>query len=103
MRIVLISILAAAGIISIGRAVADEVQKKYEPTEVQSLRLQLRQKDLIIAKQNFNLASQALNEEATRVVIENKWPNDLEFSQETLTFSAAKKPPVPMLSPGRVE
>ena len=99
----IISILAAAGIISIGNAIAQEIHKsKFEPTEIQLLRLQVKQKDVqlaqkdyFIAQQNFNTTVKELNDEAAKVKEENKWPDGLVFNQEKLSFTENDVKPVP--------
>ncbi len=76
---------------------ADE-PKAYKPTEIQSLRLQVRQKDaqlaqanLQVAQQQFQAALANLTAEAEKVKLEQKWPADTQFSPNDLSFSA----PVP--------
>jgi hypothetical protein len=68
-------------------------EKKYEPTEVQSLRLQVKQKDTQLAQIAFQRALGALYEEASKVKKENNWPNELVINPDTLTFSMPPKPP----------
>jgi len=81
---------------------------KYEPTEVEQLRLQLAAKDAQIAQiqfQNaqyvFQQAIARLHAEADKVKAEHKWPAEVQFKQETLTFAAPAppKPPVPEKKP----
>src|SRR6266404_7794961 len=74
---------------------------KYEPTEVEQLRLQLAAKDAQIAQiqfQNaqyvFQQAIARLHAEADKVKAEHKWPAEVQFKPETLTF-AAPAPPKP--------
>ncbi|SRR6266436_3718222 len=69
--------------------------KTYKPTELQSLRLQVRQKDaqlaqaaLQAAQQQFQAALQNLTAEGEKVKVENKWPSDTQFSPNDLSFSA---------------
>jgi hypothetical protein len=70
------------------------------PTEVQSLRLQVRQKDAVIAKQaldsaqaKFQQALADLNAEAERVKTENKWDKSVAFDMNDLHFTAVAKEP----------
>lgn len=97
--LIVISILAAAGVISIGNAVAQEIHKpNFKPTELQTLRLQLKQrdaqiaqKDLFIAQQNFQAALKLLNDEADKVKAENSWPKETGFDANALTFAEGPK------------
>jgi len=72
--------------------------KVYAPTEVQSLRLQVRQKDALLAKATLEQAQRAfqqaltdLTTEGERVKTEQGWPHDTQFNPNDLTYSA---PPV---------
>lgn len=67
---------------------------KYQPSEIQLLHLQLKQKDVQIAQQNvffaqqqFKAMLQALGDEAQKVKAENSWPEAVVFDQESLTYS----------------
>jgi hypothetical protein len=89
-----------------GFVLQGEEKPKYQPTEIQRLRMEVRQrdaqlaqKDYFIAQQNFNMAVKALTEEAAKVKAENKWPDGLVFDQEKLTFTEQKLTP----EPGRVQ
>jgi hypothetical protein len=89
-----------AGALALTTVACSQTSKKeYKPTETQGYKLQLAQKDAIIAKQakdvtdaNFNKAYTALQNTASQVVVENKWPKDLIFSPDKLDFTA----PVPL-------
>lgn len=66
---------------------------KYPLSEIQTLRLQVKQKDAQIAQQNvfvaqqaFSAAIKALRDEADKVKVENKWPAEVQFSPENLMF-----------------
>jgi hypothetical protein len=86
---------------------------KYVPTEVQSLKLQVLQKDAQLAQvqlqrlndalqqsqQAFQKALQALQAGADEVKKANGWPADTQFSQDQLTFSAPPTPPTPPAKP----
>ena len=70
----------------------------WTPSEVQMLRLQVKQKDAQLAQQQMLIAQQAfqkamadLQSEADKVEDENGWPRTSVFDPATLTF----KPPVP--------
>lgn len=74
---------------------------KYPLTEMQTLRLQVKQRDAQIAQQNvfiaqsnFAVAIKALREESEKVKFENKWPEDLQFVPEQLIFIDPVKSPI---------
>jgi hypothetical protein len=85
----------------------DGSPKPLIPTEIQSLRLQVKQKDALLAKNlleqaqaSFQKALTALQEEGEKVKTENNW-KDVEFNPNDLSFSLkvngndAKKTPNP--------
>lgn len=83
---------------------AQEAKKpKYQPTELQTLRLQLAQqqaqlaqKDMFIAQQNLQAALAALKAESDKVKQANNWDASVIFNPDTLMFIDAPKPiPVP--------
>lgn len=83
-------------------ATAQTIEKKYEPTEVQLLKLQVKQKDAQLAQMNLQQAqarfTQALNDlnaEGEHIKTENKWPAELKFSVDNLQFTMPPPPPVP--------
>jgi len=95
-------------IISVLLAQSPAAPVKYEPSEVEQLRLQLAAKDAQIAQiqfQNaqyvFQQAIARLHAEADKVKAEHKWPAEVQFKPETLTFAvpAPPKPPVPEKKP----
>ena len=72
--------------------------KLLEPTELQSLRLQVKQKDALLAKNlleqaqsNFQKALNDLKDEGDRVKSENGW-KDAQFDPSTLQFTPAPLP-----------
>jgi len=74
---------------------ADPPAKVYAPTEVQSLRLQVRQKDALLAKaaleqaqRQFQQALTDLMTEGEKVKRENKWPDETQFDPNQLVYSA---------------
>lgn len=96
--------LGAIGLLLAGLAIRAQLSKPkiYQPSETQALRLQLKQKDAIIAQkdmqvvqQRFQDALNALNAEAEKVKLENKWTPDVRFSPDTLTFDMPKPSPAP--------
>jgi high-affinity K+ transport system ATPase subunit B len=75
-------------------AFAEDLPNSYQPTEIQTLHLQVKQrdaqlaqKDFFIAQQNLQIALKALNDEAAKVKVENNWPDGLVFNQEKLSFT----------------
>jgi hypothetical protein len=86
-------------------ALYGQEKPKYVPTEVQTLRLQNKQKDAIIAKQNvdalqvafqqaqtkFQEAIKALGDEGEKVKQEQSWPKDLQFNVNDLTYTEPAK------------
>ena len=72
------------------------------PTEVQSLRLQVKQRDALIAKQaldsaqaKFQQALKDLADEAERVKSDNHWDKSVTFDMNDLHFTAVAKEPAP--------
>lgn len=72
------------------------------PTEVQTLRLQVRQKDALLAKQaldaaqaQFQAALKELSAEAERVKTEQHWDKGVTFDFQTLAFTPPAPPPAP--------
>ena len=86
-------ILAILALMAVLIARGQTLPAPYIPNELQSLRLQLRQrdaqlaqKDLFIAQRNLDSALKALNDEAAKVKEENNWPDGLVFDQQKLSF-----------------
>jgi len=86
-------------------AFGQEKPKEYKPTEIQLLKLQNKQKDAVIAKQqrdalqealhtadeHFQNALKALNDEAEKVKTEQGWPKELQFSPNDLSYTEPPK------------
>lgn len=75
-------------------------EKKYELSELQHLRLEVKQKDAQIAQQNYAIAQSQFqksiadfNAEAKKIEQENGWPETLKINIDNLTFT--EMPPVP--------
>ena len=75
---------------------------KYQPTEVQSLRLKvafddarLAQRDAQDAQTRFQQSLSALTDAADKIKQENKWPATVQFNMDSLTFADAPPPPKP--------
>jgi hypothetical protein len=71
---------------------------KYEPNEVQMLRLQSRikdaqigQREIIIAQQRFEFLKELAMLEADKIRVENGWPDTVKFDLEHETWSDSKK------------
>jgi predicted lipid-binding transport protein (Tim44 family) len=74
--------------------------KKYQPTEVESLRLQVKQKDAQLASYQAQQAQQAaqkayadLMAEADKVKEAEHWPANVQFDPSQLSFSEPPAPP----------
>jgi predicted lipid-binding transport protein (Tim44 family) len=81
-------------------------EARYTPTEIQSLRLQVKQKDALLAKQQLEALQaafqqvqqryqdnlKALTDEGEKVKVENAWPKDTQFNPNDLTYAAAPVP-----------
>jgi hypothetical protein len=87
----LVSCLTVLGFATFGQAPTP----KYQPTEIQLLRLQVLQRDAQIAQMQFYQKVAALQAEGQKVKTENKWPADVRFNPDTLTFEEAPPPPPP--------
>ena len=88
-----------------GTLLAADQPASLTPTEAQAMRLQLAQKDAIIAQQQFQLlqvqiaqAKQVAEDSVKQLAAvgeavkkENKWPADTAFDMQKLAFS----PPAP--------
>jgi len=79
-----------------------QAPSKYQPSEVQSLRLQLAlknaqlaQRDAQDANQRFQNSLRDLNVEGEKVRVENKWPDTVKFDAGTMTFVEPPPPPAP--------
>jgi hypothetical protein len=89
----------AVGLLFATGLFGQSVAPALTPTEVQSLRLQVKQKDAQIAQKEmqeatvkFQGALTDLQNEGKKVVTENKWPDTTVFDPNTLRFSEAPKP-----------
>ena len=75
---------------------------KYQPSEVQVLKLKVKQLEALNAGKDFQAAQQiyqqkmsALTEQAQQIETENKWPTTLAFDPNSLTFNERPEPPAP--------
>ena len=91
-------LIAIGGSLSIAQ---DGKPKSFTPTELQTLRLQVKQKDALLAKNlleqaqnNFLKALSDLQAEGDKVKQENGW-KDVSFNPSDLTFSVPEKKDVP--------
>ena len=99
-RIITIIILLGLAAVVGGQTLPDG---KYKPSEIQSLRLQVKQKDALLAQQalgqaqtNFQNAMAALAAEAERIKQDNKWDAKVQFDAGTLQFTL---PPAAAVTP----
>ena len=96
-RFLILFLLCCAGLM------AQSTDKSYTPSEVQMLRLEVKQKTALLAQRDvndaqtrFNQALTELQDEAKKVEEENSW-KDAQFNPQDLTFkpmpkAAEKKP-----------
>lgn len=101
---VVIALLLIAGVIALPQA-----PPSYKPSEVQLLRLQVKQRDgwlaqrdMIEAQRRYQQAVAALLAEGETVRKENGWPDALKFDPDKIEFAV---PPVrttpPIEEPGK--
>lgn len=99
---VVISAIVALGIALsiIGALGLTKDPPAYKPSELQLARLQVKQKDAQIAQvrlqdaqQRFQAALAELDKEAGAVKEANKWPSNVQFNPDTLSFEVPKLPP----------
>lgn len=83
-------------------AMAQDKPKEYKLSEIQTLRLQNRQKDALLSKQRLDALQaemqstqklfqdqlKALTDEGEKVKTENGWAKDTAFDPNSLQFSA---------------
>src|SRR4029077_7853641 len=108
MKIAIASILGLGIVLSVvggmgvarSQAPASPSAKVYAPTKDQALQLQVAPKDASLAQAQLQRAQQAfqqalaqLDSVAGEVKKANGWPADVQFSPDTLTFSAPPTPP----------
>lgn len=99
---VLVSVIFCAAAVVVAKPHPQEPfgkEPSYIPSEVQKLRLTVKHKDAEIAnivlrdaQAQYNNAITALQNEGSKVIEENKWPSDLQFDAERLTYSVKPKP-----------
>src|SRR6266436_1060530 len=75
-------------------AIGTETSKEYKPTELQQLKLQVRQKDAQLAQvalreaqSNFQQKVKELMEEGVAIQKANSWPDNVTLNADTLQFS----------------
>lgn len=80
--------------------VGQQPPKKYQPSEVEALRLQVKQKDAQIASYQAQSAQQAaqrayadLMTEAEKIKEAEHWPANVTFDPGSLSFSEPPAPP----------
>lgn len=110
-RNIMLTIALAALLIGSAKIVSCQTAKapEYKPTDMQILRLQLKQAQaqtkklqLNQAQAEFNAAYGALMDEANAVKKENKWPTETLVDPDKLLFSAPPKPiPNPPAAPAK--
>lgn len=75
---------------------------KYQPTEIQLLKLQVKQKDARLAQvqaaqaqAQFQAAMADLMKEAESIKVENKWPAEVIFNADNVSYQEPVKQPTP--------
>jgi hypothetical protein len=103
--LILVGLAALLGV-GFAAVMAQRKPATYIPNENQVLRLKVKQdaaviaqKDMQVVQQRFQDALNALNAEADKVKAENRWPKDVKFSPDTLTFDMPKLTPLPSPAP----
>jgi hypothetical protein len=96
----------AVGFLLASGLVATETTKTFTPTEVQNLRLQVKQRDAQIAQRDMVAAQEkfqnflaTLQSEGEKVRLENHWPDTVKFDPNTLGFTESTPTPVPATVP----
>lgn len=96
--IILVAIVTLE-IVAVAQQVKAPEPPKYQPTEVQSLRLKvayddarLAQRDAQDAQTKFQQSLQALSDAADKIKQENNWPSTVQFNMDSLSFAEAPKP-----------
>jgi hypothetical protein len=99
---ILFGILWMLSVCCVIAMVAAEDKKPYTPSEVQKLRLEVKQKDTQLAQlamresqRNFSMTLKSYTEEADKVKKENQWPDNLQFNPDTMLFTDPPAPPKP--------
>lgn len=110
-RGILLTIGLAVVLIGAAKIVSCQTAKspEYKPTDMQILRLQVKQSQAQTkkvlrdhAQEEFNAAYGALMDEANAVKKENKWPVETLVDPDKLLFSAPPKPiPNPPAAPAK--
>jgi len=87
--------LGPALLIGVAASCQNAKAPEYKPNELQTLKLQVKQKDAQLKRIEFNRAQQdfqasyaALMDEVATIKKENKWPDNLLFDPDKLQFSA---------------
>jgi uncharacterized protein HemX len=100
MKKIAVLVLAILGIF--GVIAAQQTGKTYTPNEVQMLRLQLKQKEALLAQRDlqeanrrFQTAVGDLQAEAEKIKTDQKWPKTVVFNPDTLTFTELAPVPAP--------
>ena len=81
------------------QAAAPAKPAAFNPSEVQQLRLTVRQRDVQIAYQTFQTAQQNFLSEAERIKKDNNWPDTVKFDPQTMSFRDT--PPAPPTTPAK--
>lgn len=92
-------------LVGMGAALAQQDAAKYEPTEIQSLRLKVALQDAQLSQVNKNIAEKdysdklrAFEEAQAKIRTENKWPDSVSWNfglQKFIDTKPSTPPPAP--------
>jgi hypothetical protein len=93
-RVLLLTLLAFMAALGLFAQDGKAPAKEYHASEIQSLKIQLAQKDALLAKANLEQAQRTfqqaltdLNALAQNIKKENGWPEEVQFDPNTTQFS----------------
>ena len=94
-------VLGMLFLVGFGAVLAQQEATKYEPTEIQGLRMKVALQDAQLSGVNKNIADkdysdklQAFTEAQEKIKKENKWPDTVQYNFGLQKF-VDSKPPVP--------
>ncbi len=92
---VLFLIVAVVMLLGMAQAPPSAPKAKYEPSELQALRLKVKQQEAVLAQRDLRDAQMRLQAAMTELEAaaqaikkENKWADNVQFDVNTLTFTA---------------
>jgi hypothetical protein len=98
--LVFLVLSSVAGFLAMDSVLA-QAPPTYKPTEIQALRLQVKQRDALLAQRDYLDAQRRYQDaiallaaEGDSVRRENKWPDSVKFNADTITFTIPEPAPV---------